>query len=229
MSAFWSVRSAPPGAPPVCADRLVECDRLEWRLGQGGDPAVLVADFLDRWRGRHTGAEGSVCGVGVLISAAAGAAMIGGATGAASPVPAVPDVALVAYRHGRTRGGSVPGDFGVGPWRRSWTAADHAKAVTAVQEAIGRGDVYQACLVGHRRASWSGDPAAAVAAMGRIEGAGWGGVMGGDDWMVASASPECFLVASRGGRRRSRSRGRLRRPRRAGPSCWLRSRSAPSM
>ncbi|WP_199036637.1 chorismate-binding protein [Glycomyces salinus] len=198
MSAFSSVRPVPPGAPGVCADRLVECDRFEWRLGQGGDPAVLVADFLDRWRGRHTGAEGSVCGVGVLISAAAGAAMIGGAAGAVTPVPAVPDVALVAYRHGRSRAAPVSGGFGAGPWRRSWTASDHAKAVSLVQEAIGRGDVYQACLVGHRQASWSGEAGAAAAAVRRIGGAAWGGVMSGDDWMVASASPECFLIAGEG-------------------------------
>lgn len=198
MSAFSSVRPAPPGAPEACADRLVECDRLEWRLGQGGDPAALVADFLDRWRGPHTGAEGSVCGVGVLISAAAGAAMIGAATGAPSPVPAVPDVALVAYRHGPARRAPAPGVFETGPWRRSWTASDHAKAVAAVQEAIGRGDVYQACLVGHRSASWSGDPGAAAAAVRGIDGAVWGGVMCGDGWMVASASPECFLVAAGG-------------------------------
>ena len=198
MSVFRSVRSAPPGVPAECASGLVECDRVEWWLGEGGDPAEIVAGFLDRWRRPHTGAAGSVCGVGVLISAAAGAAMVGGATGPASPVPAVPDVALVAFRHGRARPGGAAGRFEAGPWRRSWSASDHAKAVVAVQEAIGRGEVYQACVVGHRQAPWSGDPAAAAAAIGRIEGAGWGGTLAGEDWMVASASPECFLRAGRG-------------------------------
>ncbi|MCH7230317.1 chorismate-binding protein [Glycomyces sp. L485] len=197
MSLFSEVRPAPPGVASACLDRLVEVDRVEWRLGDAGDPARIVADFCARHEAAHTGAVGSPCGVAVMVSAAAGAAMIGGARGAASPVPAVPDVALVAYVHGRVRSGSAHGSFAAGPWRRSWSAADHAEAVAAVQEAIGRGEVYQACVVGHRRAVWSGDPAAAAAALRRVGGAAWGGVIAGEDWMVASGSPECFLEADR--------------------------------
>ncbi|WP_035738697.1 chorismate-binding protein [Glycomyces arizonensis] len=190
---FAAVRPAPPGVPEACRGRLVEVDRCEWRVGEGGDPAAVVAEFCTRHSGPHTGAVGSVCGVGVLISAAAGAVMAASATGAPTPVPAVPDVALVAYAHGPAAPAAAMGPFTVGAWRRSWSRADHAKAVAAVQEAIGRGEVYQACVVGHRQAPWSGDAGAAGAAVARIAGAAWGGVMAGDGWLVASGSPECFL------------------------------------
>lgn len=192
---FRAVRPAPPGVDAACLPRLIEIDRLEWRLGDGGDPADLAAGFRARYAGPHTDDEGAVCGVAVLISAAAGAAMVGGATGAPSPVPAVPDLVLVAYRHGPARAPEAPGPFTLGPWRASWSDADHAKAIVAVQEAIGRGQVYVANVVGHRRAAWSGDPAGIAAAAAGVAGAAWGGVLAGEDWLVASGSPECFVTA----------------------------------
>jgi para-aminobenzoate synthetase component 1 len=198
MPNFRAVRPAPPGVPAACRDRLVEVDRLEWRIGDGGDPAAIAAAFRSRHlEGEHTDADGSVCGVAVLVSAAAGAVMVGGAVGAPSPVPAVPDLALVAYRHGPVREAPPVGGFTVGPWEASWSGAEHAGAIAAVQEAIGRGDVYVANVVGHRRARWSGDPAAIARAASTVTGASWGGVLSGDDWLVASGSPECFLTADR--------------------------------
>ncbi|MQM27063.1 anthranilate synthase component I family protein [Glycomyces sp. NEAU-7082] len=194
MSILGAVRPAPPGLDAGCRERLVEVDRLEWRVGEGGDPAALAEAFCARFGGPHSGVEGSVCGVAVLVSAAAGAVMVGGATGAPSPVPAVPDLVLVAYAHGPRRAGAVPGGFAVGPWRPSWSGADHAKAVVAVQEAIGRGQVYVANVVGHRSAPWSGDAAGIAAAVAGIEGAAWGGVLSGDGWLVASGSPEAFVT-----------------------------------
>ena len=227
---FRAVRPAPPGVDAACLPRLVEVDRLEWRLGDGGDPADLAAAFHARYAGPHTDDEGAVCGTAVLISAAAGAVMVGGATGTPSPVPAVPDLVLVAYRHGpapdtaadgsaavdsaaqtdaaqsnttqanavqpdAAYGNDTHGPFALGPWRSSWSNADHAKAIVAVQEAIGRGQVYVANVVGHRRAAWSGDPGAIAAAAAGVPGAAWGGILAGDDWLVASGSPECFLTA----------------------------------
>jgi para-aminobenzoate synthetase component 1 len=194
MSILGAVAPAPPGLDAACRARLVEVDRLEWRLGDGGDPAALAEAFCGQYQVPHTGADGSVCGVAVLISAAAGAVMVGGATGAPSPAPAVPDLALVAYTHGPARDTVHPGAFSVGEWRSSWSGADHAKAVVAVQEAIGRGQVYVANVVGHRAAPWSGDPAGIAAAVAGIEGAAWGGVLSGDGWLVASGSPEAFLT-----------------------------------
>ncbi|WP_205327443.1 chorismate-binding protein [Glycomyces sp. YM15] len=201
MPNFRAVRPAPPGVPAACRDRLVEVDRFEWRIGDGGDPAALAADFRARHlvpgEGEHTGVDGTVCGVAVLVSSAAGAVMVGGAIGAASPVPAVPDLALVAYAHGPAGEAASLGAFAVGPWEASWSGADHAGAVVAVQEAIGRGDVYVANVVGHRRARWSGDPAGIARAASTVTGASWGGVLAGDGWLVASGSPECFLTADR--------------------------------
>lgn len=194
MSIFGAVRPAPPGLDAGCRGRLVEVDRLEWRVGEGGDPARLAEAFCARYRAPHTGVDGSVCGVAVLISAAAGAVMVGGASGAPSPVPAVPDLALVAYAHGPQQVPASAGRFAVGSWRSSWSGADHAKAVVAVQEAIGRGQVYVANVVGHRSAPWSGDPAGIAAAVAGIEGAAWGGVLSGEDWLVASGSPEAFVT-----------------------------------
>ena len=46
----------------------------------------------------------------------------------------------------------------LGEWEPSWTAADHAAAVSAVRDAIGRGDVYQVNVVGHASAAYVGDP-----------------------------------------------------------------------
>ncbi|MEU6249030.1 chorismate-binding protein [Glycomyces sp. NPDC047010] len=197
MSILRSVPPAPPGADPACRARLVEVDRLEWRVGDGGDPAALAEAFCAEYGAPHGDADGSICGVAVLVSSAAGAVMAGGATGAPTPVPAVPDLALVAYAHG-DRSDRAPGAFRVGEWRRSWSGADHAKAVVAVQEAIGRGQVYVANVVGHRSAPWTGDPAGLAAAVAGIPGASWGGVLSGDGWLVASGSPEAFLTVETG-------------------------------
>ncbi|GAA1693686.1 hypothetical protein GCM10009830_46840 [Glycomyces endophyticus] len=198
MSILGAVAPAPPGLDAGCRGRLVEVDRLEWRVGDGGDPAALAAAFCERYGAVHDDADGAVCGVAVLVSAAAGAVMIGGATGAPSPVPAVPDLVLVAYVHGPVRAEAPAGPFAVGEWRASWSGADHAKAVVAVQEGIGRGQVYVANVVGHRSASWSGDPAGIAAAVAGIEGAVWGGVLSGEGWLVASGSPEAFVTVSDG-------------------------------
>lgn len=197
MSIFRAVRPAPPGADAACQARLVEVDRFEWRVGDGGDPAALAAAFTARHTGPHTDDDGSPCGVAVLISAAAGAVMVGGATGAPSPVPAVPDLALVAYAHGPAPEPAPHGAFTVGPWQASWSPEDHAKAIVAVQESIARGQVYVANVVGHRRAAWSGDPAALAAAAAGVTGATWGGILSGEEWLVASGSPECFVTADR--------------------------------
>jgi para-aminobenzoate synthetase component 1 len=89
--------------------------------------------------------------------------------------------------------------WGCGPWRTSWSPAQHAAAVERVREAIARGEVYQANVVGHRSAPCSGDPAAALRAVSSLPGAVYGGVLTGDGWAVASGSPEC-LVTVEGGR-----------------------------
>jgi para-aminobenzoate synthetase component 1 len=71
--------------------------------------------------------------------------------------------------------------------------------VSAVREAIGRGDVYQVNIVGHASAPYAGDPAAALARVAALPGARYGGVLAGPGWAIASASPET-LVEVRAGR-----------------------------
>jgi hypothetical protein len=91
----------PPGAPPVWAGPRTEVDRLEWREGDPGDPAALLADFL----AAHGLAGAPSTQVGdtavSLLLGAVGCARVGGLpTGRATPVPAVPELAAVAHRLG---------------------------------------------------------------------------------------------------------------------------------
>jgi len=218
----------PPAAPRGCADDRVECDRLEWRLGDGGDPAGRLEEFLadlglpvgnlaappDRWAGH---APGRVCGAAVFVSAAAGAWLAGAPAGPAAPLAALPDVVAVGYRHRagpghrhQTGGGSAPARWHtgaeawlLGPWRDSWTPDQHAGAVRQVRAAIGRGDVYQVNLVGHAAAPYTGDPGAALARVAALPGARYGGVLTGAGWAIGCASPET-LVEVRAGRAATR-------------------------
>ncbi|WP_433090169.1 chorismate-binding protein [Dactylosporangium sp. CA-052675] len=125
--------------------------------------------------------------------------------------------------------GSPGGVAFLGPWTPSWTEAEHAAAVGGVRAAIARGDVYVVNLVGHTSAPFvaglgfgsglgSGSdlgpgsgldlgpgsglgvgPGPALARVAALPGARYGGVLHGERWWVASASPET-LVAVAGGR-----------------------------
>ncbi|WP_319461305.1 chorismate-binding protein [Micromonospora sp. RTP1Z1] len=229
-----------PGAPDDCRGRLVERARLEWRCGDGGDPAALAQEFLtghgvavaDLGRPARHHADGA-CGAALYLSAAAGALLAGGAPGAATPVPALPDLVVVVYDHADRHGGrpapgtgrhrpadlrraaapdAVPGPataarrpdpaaprWWLGAWRESWTPGQHADAVEAVRAAIGLGDVYQVNLVGHAAAPYAGDPLPALARLGALPGARYGGTLAGLDWAIGCASPET-LVEVDGGR-----------------------------
>ena len=96
-------------------------------------------------------------------------------------------------------GGPGPGDWRLGAWRESWTPAAHAAAVQAARAAIARGDVYQVNVVGHASAPYTGDPLPALTRVAGLPGARYGGVLAGDGWAMATASPET-LVQVRGGR-----------------------------
>ena len=195
--------------PSEWGGRVREVDRLEWRLGDGGDPLALVASFLAGaglgLGSADTGSE--VSGAALFVSAAAGAVAAGEPPGAPTPCPRVPDV--VAVLHARDDG-RVPEDVGVaeevgapgpwccGPWRPSWSPDQHAAAVRAVRSAIARGDVYQANVVGHRSAPYTGDPSEALRAVATLPGATYGGVLTGAGWAVASGSPECLVTVADG-------------------------------
>ena len=127
--------------------------------------------------------------------------MAGGTPAAPTPVPSIPDVYAVVYVHtSETVPPVQPGPrFTLGGWTPSWSPAEHAGAVRSVRASIGRGDVYQVNVVGHASAPYRGDPGAALARVAALPGARYGGVLTGDGWALATASPET-LVEVRAGR-----------------------------
>ncbi|MFI7601789.1 chorismate-binding protein [Actinoplanes sp. NPDC049681] len=216
--------AVPPGSPASCQRRHGPSSVFEWFLGDGGDPAELVTawladnglpvrDLLRTANENHPNGVGTICGSSLYVSAAAGSVMAGGAVGRPTPVPGIPDVAAVLYRHtdaGEEResgvserlirnGASGPEGWSLGPWTDSWTRQDHAEAVEKVRAAIRRGDVYQVNVVGHASAPYTGDPGPSLQRVTKLSGARYGGVLAGRDWAIATASPET-LVEVRAGR-----------------------------
>ena len=181
-----------PGRAGPWAGARREVARWQWSPRDGGDAAAGLAAFLDRWglAGPPAAHEPGDVGVALLLGAAGCAALAGLPAPAPSPVPAVPEVVAVALQRDGDRSAPVAGPYEVGGWRTSWTDAQHADAVRTVQEAIGRGEVYQANVVGHRSARYHGDPYALAADVAALPGATYGGVLAGDGWAVGCASPE---------------------------------------
>jgi para-aminobenzoate synthetase component 1 len=179
---------------------------MQWRLGEPGEPAVLVTEYL-KAHGLGELASGNrvhdstapVCGAAVFLSAPACARMAGAPVGAASPAAAVPDVVVVVFEHGpHARRTPPPADPRLGRWAPSWSPAAHAGAVSAVRDAIARGDVYQVNLVGHASARYRGDPAAALGRVAALPGARYAGTLAGDGWALACASPETLVEVEAG-------------------------------
>jgi para-aminobenzoate synthetase component 1 len=190
---------------------------LEWRVGQALPPGVqdaaeLVEFFLleqglsiaDLARTAPSGPAcrdlHTVCGAAVHLSAAAGATLVGGPPGRATPAPELPDVAIIVYadRAGVVTQSSdlglpISGEWRLGAWKPSWTPQDHASAVSAVRDAIARGDVYQVNVVGHAAAPYSGDPLPALARLASLRGAHYAGLLAGPGWAIACASPETLV------------------------------------
>ncbi len=202
------VTIAPPAAPD-CGRAHVERARWEWRVGDGGDPAALVQEFLAahglalddlaRPAGRI---PQRVCGAALYVSAAAGALGVGRGPGPATPAPALPEVAVVVYGHApASRRRPAPrrsSGWWLGTWAESWTPWQHADAIRAVRAAIGRGDVYQVNLVGHAAAPYAGDPLPALARLGALPGARYAGVLTGTGWAIGCASPETLVEVTAG-------------------------------
>ncbi|MBL6276233.1 anthranilate synthase component I family protein [Micromonospora fiedleri] len=202
MEALPRMVVAPPAAPTACRGRLVERARWQWRPTDGGDPAGQIQDFLtahglhlhDLARPAPTHHPDQLCGAALYVSAAAGALMVGGDPGPPSPAD-LPDVAVVVYGHTDTPPPPPPSttSWHRGPWTESWSPQQHAAAVDAVRHAISRGQVYQVNLVGHAAAPYTGDPLPALARLGRLPGARYGGVLSGPDWAIGCASPETLI------------------------------------
>ena len=124
--------------------------------------------------------------------------MAGGTPGAPSPVPRIPDIYAVVFGHRYAPAHRNLSDirshpFDLGRWTPSWSPDEHAGAVEAVRDAIGRGDVYVVNLVGHASATYQGDPAAALRRVAGLSGARYGGVLSGDGWALATATPETLV------------------------------------
>lgn len=175
----------PPGVGGPCSERA----RWEWRTGERSDPAAGLAAFLDE----HTRSGGRVA----LLVGAAGCQVLAGLTQALpSPVPAVPEIVAVALGEPTSR---PSGTGHVGEWTPSWTEAAHADAVRRVQERIAAGDLYQANVVGHSSAPYTGDPVALAARVAVLPGATYGGVLCGDGWTIGCASPEQLVKVAGAG------------------------------
>ncbi|MPZ28566.1 MAG: anthranilate synthase component I family protein [Micromonosporaceae bacterium] len=209
-------RSQPDGLIRL-PDQRRERSRLEWRIGDSGDPASLVEDFLaDQGlpvrdlaalpaRGGKPAPEATL-----FVSAAAGAQLAGGAPGRPSPVPAVPDVAVVVWEPGfeggsptavrAPAGDSSSRPWRLGPWQDSWTPAEHAEAVAWVRAAIADGEVYQVNLVGHASAAYLGDPTGPLRRVAALPGARYGQLLRGAGWAIGCASPETLVEVGGGGR-----------------------------
>lgn len=179
---------SPPGRPDSWRGPLTEVDRVE-----SDDPADVLA-FLDAHglAGEPATQTGDV-GVALLVGARGCAELGGVPLGARSPA-AVPECVAIAYH----RGGVVRehAQATVGEWAGSWSDAEHASAVEQVRLAIARGDLYQANVVGHRSAAFTGDPAALAASVMALPGARYGGAIAGEGWTVASASPEQLVAVA---------------------------------
>ena len=209
----------PPGTPAAWSGPQVERERWEWRYGDAGDPAQLLAGFLaEHGLGGPLGAQRGDTAV-ALLAGAAGCARLGGLpVGRSSPVPVVPEVVAVAYAAGGAPPSAEVGSWAavgswatagswaaagswapVDGWSRSWSDAEHGAAVEVVRAAIGRGEVYQANVVGHRSAAHRSDPVALAAAVASLPGATYRGVLAGAGWAVGCASPE-QLVRGEGDR-----------------------------
>jgi para-aminobenzoate synthetase component 1 len=113
------------------------------------------------------------------------------------PEPAQLPLAACRVRRADER---VPaaGRYEVGDWAMTWDASSYAAAVDRARDAIAAGEIYQANLVQHLSAPFSGQPDGLVAALAHLDPL-TARPLHGDGWTIVSASPELFL--SRRGRR----------------------------
>jgi para-aminobenzoate synthetase component 1 len=183
---------------------------LEWRAADGGDPAVVLEDFLaavglparDLTTMSPTPPANAPRAL-LHLSAYASALVTGGAIGRPTPAPAVPDMVAVVYAPGggpepEPRVGSPFGEWSLGPWEPSWSENDHAEAIRSVLAAIAEGDVYQVNVVGHASATYAGDPGPALTRVAALPGARYPVHLSGRGWALASASPETLLSIADG-------------------------------
>jgi para-aminobenzoate synthetase component I len=86
-----------------------------------------------------------------------------------------------------------PGGYRLGEWEASWDDDGYAAAIEAVRAAIARGDVYQANIVQHLSAPFSGDASGLAGELAHLRPL-CPRPFGGPGWTIVSASPELFLA-----------------------------------
>ncbi len=91
-----------------------------------------------------------------------------------------------------------------GGWRPLLTEADHSGRVRALQDAIARGETYEACLTHAFCAEAEADPLAAFMRLRALNPAPYAAWFAFGDARVLSASPELFLEGTEDGVLRSR-------------------------
>jgi para-aminobenzoate synthetase component I len=85
------------------------------------------------------------------------------------------------------------GGFAIGDWERTWKDEEYTAAISAVRDAIRRGDVYQVNLVQHLSAPFEGDSAGLAERLSPLHPLQPDPFVGGG-WTIVSASPELFLA-----------------------------------
>jgi para-aminobenzoate synthetase component 1 len=169
----------------------------DWLLLERAEPEAF--DRLDEFLARHGFGVWSEPFVpaadGLVADLYLGYELAATLAGVREPMPPEPcQLPALACRVRSASGGreAVAQRFSVGRFQPTWTPAEHGAAVSAVREAIARGDVYQANVVSHHRAPFRGDPSGVGAALAAL-GAEHAMALHGDGWSVVSASPELFL------------------------------------
>ena len=171
------------------ADQWLVLDRTD------GDPFGRLEEFLGA-HGFGVWSEPFVPAAdGLVADLYLGYELASSLAGVTEQMPPAPCPLPALACHVRSASGgreAVAGRCSVGRFAPTWSDAEHAAAVSAVREAIARGDVYQANVVSHHRAPFQGDPRGAEAALAPL-GADHAMAIYGDGWSVVSASPELFL------------------------------------
>ena len=86
-----------------------------------------------------------------------------------------------------------PSEHSLRPWEPVTTRADHGRSVSRIHTRIRQGDTYQVNHTFLLETQLEGDIAGFYAALVRSQSCGYGALIDGGEWLVASASPELFF------------------------------------
>ncbi|MBW3619557.1 MAG: aminodeoxychorismate synthase component I [Actinobacteria bacterium] len=197
------------GSDPFAAIGAV-CDRFGWTPDAPRDPALpplsgglvgaLAYDLARRVERIPDGARRdrdvpdvdlAVCTQVVAIDHREESALLVAPPGAGAGTPELDVAAIVAAA---TTPSTAPSPV-PGPVRTSLPERDYVAAVEAVLERIAAGDTFQVNLSQRLTARWDGDVHGLYRALRANSRAAFGAVVGTSGPLVASVSPETFLLA----------------------------------